>query len=120
MSATKTTQQLLHITAQHHCEHETTQEITQLIYKNEASINSMRTAQIQDRQLSCISVTAEWHIINKIDSALKKMHQPEHDILIQQHAMQITPVKSTILGSKIVRPVGPRFYQTVVDVKIKK
>ena len=71
MSATKTTQQMLHITAQHHCEHETTQEITQLIYKNEASISSMRTAQIQDRQLSCISVTGEWHIINKIDSALK-------------------------------------------------
>ena len=27
---------------------------------------------------------------------------------------------SIILGSKIVRPVGPRFYQTVVDVKIEK
>ena len=40
--------------------------------------------------------------------------------LSEQHYMQITSVKSTILGSKIVRPVGPRFYQTVVDVKIKK
>ena len=40
--------------------------------------------------------------------------------LSEQHYMQITPVKSTILGSKIVRPVGPRFYQTVVDVRIKK
>ena len=40
--------------------------------------------------------------------------------LSEQHYMQITPVKSTILGSKIVRPVGPRFYQTVVDIKIKK
>ena len=40
--------------------------------------------------------------------------------LSEQHYMQITPVKSTILGSKIVRHVGPRFYQTVVDVKIKK
>ena len=29
-------------------------------------------------------------------------------------------VKSEILGSKIVRPVGPRYYQTVVDVKIFK
>ena len=28
--------------------------------------------------------------------------------------------EAEILGSKIVRPVGPRFYQTVVDVKIKK
>ena len=34
--------------------------------------------------------------------------------LSEQHYMQITPVKSTILGSKIVRPVGPMFYQTVV------
>jgi len=40
--------------------------------------------------------------------------------LSEEHFMQITPVKSEILGSKIVRPVGPRYYQTVVDVKISK
>ena len=40
--------------------------------------------------------------------------------LSEQHYLEVTPVKSTILGSKIVRPVGPRFYQTVVDVKIEK
>ena len=40
--------------------------------------------------------------------------------LSEQHYLEITPVSSTILGSKIVRPVGPRFYQTVVDIKIKK
>jgi len=40
--------------------------------------------------------------------------------LSEEHYMQITPVKSEILGSKIVRPVGPRYYQTVVDVKISK
>ena len=40
--------------------------------------------------------------------------------LSEQHYMQTAPVQSTILGSKIVRPIGPRFYQTVVDVKIKK
>jgi len=40
--------------------------------------------------------------------------------LSEQHYMQITPVKSTILGSKIVRPVGPRFYQTVVDIRIEQ
>ena len=40
--------------------------------------------------------------------------------LSEQHFLETTSVKSTILGSKIVRPVGPRFYQTVVDVKIKK
>ena len=40
--------------------------------------------------------------------------------LSEQHFLEVTPVKSTILGSKIVRPVGPRFYQTVVDVRISK
>ena len=40
--------------------------------------------------------------------------------LSENHYLEVTPVKSTILGSKIVRPVGPRFYQTVIDVKIEK
>ena len=40
--------------------------------------------------------------------------------LSEQHYLSVTPVKSEILSSKIVRPVGPRYYQTVVDVKISK
>jgi tRNA (guanine37-N1)-methyltransferase len=40
--------------------------------------------------------------------------------LSEEHYLHITPVKSEILGSKIVRPIGPRFYQTVVDVRITK
>ena len=40
--------------------------------------------------------------------------------LSEQHYLDVTSVQSTILGSKIVRPVGPRFYQTVVDTKIEK
>ena len=40
--------------------------------------------------------------------------------LSEEHYMDLTPVKSEILYSKIVRPVGPRYYQTVVDVKIFK
>ena len=40
--------------------------------------------------------------------------------LSQSHYLEITPVKSTVLNSKIVRAVGPRYYQTVVDVKITK
>ena len=47
----------------------------------------------------------------------KKLNAPK---LSEQHFLETTFVKSTILGSKIVRAVGPRFYQTVVDVKIKK
>ena len=40
--------------------------------------------------------------------------------LSEEHYLSVTPVKSEILSSKIVRPVGPRYYQTVVDVKILK
>jgi len=40
--------------------------------------------------------------------------------LSEKHYLEITPVKSNILDSKIVRAVGPRYYQTVVDVRITK
>ena len=40
--------------------------------------------------------------------------------LSEEHYLDVTPVKSEILDSKIVRAVGPRYYQTVVDVKITK
>ncbi len=40
--------------------------------------------------------------------------------LSEKHYLEVTPVKSEILDSKIVRAVGPRYYQTVVDVKIFK
>ena len=40
--------------------------------------------------------------------------------LSEKHYFEITSVKSKILDSKIVRAVGPRYYQTVVDVKITK
>ncbi len=32
----------------------------------------------------------------------------------------VTDIRSEILGSKVVRAVGPRYYQTVVDVRISK
>ena len=40
--------------------------------------------------------------------------------LSEKHYSETTPVKSNILDSKIVRAVGPRYYQTVVDVRITK
>ncbi len=40
--------------------------------------------------------------------------------LSEQHYLDVTKVKSEILNSRIVRAVGPRYYQTVVDVRIKK
>jgi tRNA (guanine37-N1)-methyltransferase len=40
--------------------------------------------------------------------------------LSEKHYLDITPIKSKIINSKIVRAVGPRYYQTVVDVRITK
>ena len=40
--------------------------------------------------------------------------------LAPQHFLSVVNVKSEILGAKIVRPVGPRFYQAVVDAVISK
>ena len=40
--------------------------------------------------------------------------------LSKEHYLGITPVQSEVLDSKIVRAVGPRYYQTVVDVRISK
>ncbi len=47
----------------------------------------------------------------------KKQDAPK---LSEEHYLKVINVKSEILGSKIVRAVGPRYYQTVVDVKITK
>ena len=47
----------------------------------------------------------------------KKQNAPK---LSEEHYLNTSKVKSKILNSRIVRPIGPRFYQTVVDVQIKK
>lgn len=40
--------------------------------------------------------------------------------LAKEHFLGVMEISSEILGSKIVRPVGPRFYQAVVDARISK
>ena len=40
--------------------------------------------------------------------------------LSEEHFLSINKIHAEILSSRNVRPVGPRFYQTVVDVKISK
>jgi len=40
--------------------------------------------------------------------------------LSKHHYLQVSPVKSEILGGRMVRAVGPRYYQMVVDAKITK
>ena len=40
--------------------------------------------------------------------------------LSEEHFMNVNKTNAEIITSRNVRPVGPRFYQTVVDVKISK
>tara|TARA_Y100000590_G_C15653368_1_gene989641 strand:+ start:332 stop:1171 length:840 start_codon:yes stop_codon:yes gene_type:complete len=49
--------------------------------------------------------------------AEKKQDAPK---LSEEHFLSINKTQAKINYSRVVRPVGPRFYQTVVDVKIQK
>ncbi|RNJ77817.1 MAG: class I SAM-dependent methyltransferase family protein [Nitrosopumilus sp. H13] len=40
--------------------------------------------------------------------------------LSEEHYLDVAPARSEILGSRLVRAVGPRYYQTVVDARISK
>ena len=68
---------------------------------------------------SAIKTTKDGGIIHYY-SHIHAEKKSEAGKLSEKHYLEVTPVKSEILTSKIVRPVGPRYYQTVVDVKISK
>jgi len=68
---------------------------------------------------SAIATTKDGGIIHYY-SHIHADKKTEAGKLSEEHYLKVTPVKSEILHSKIVRPVGPRYYQTVVDVKISK
>jgi tRNA (guanine37-N1)-methyltransferase len=68
---------------------------------------------------SAISATKSNRIIHYY-SHIHADKKSEAATLSEKHYLEISPVKSKILYSKIVRAVGPRYYQTVVDVRITK
>ena len=68
---------------------------------------------------SAIETTKDGGIIHYY-SHIHADKKTEAGKLSEEHYLNVTPVKSEILHSKIVRAVGPRYYQTVVDVKISK
>jgi len=76
----------------------------------EKSDEFLSSAILASKNNSVIHYYSHIHADKKLDAAK----------LSEQHYLEVTPVKSAILGSKTVRPVGPRFYQTVVDIKIEK
>ena len=76
----------------------------------EKSDEFLSSAILASKNSAVIHYYSHIHADKKIDAAK----------LSEQHYLEVTHAKSAILGSKIVRPVGPRFYQTVVDAKIEK
>ncbi len=68
---------------------------------------------------SAISATKSGGIIHYYSHQHADKRQDAVEIS-KQHYLQVSPVKSEILGGRMVRAVGPRYYQTVVDVRITK
>jgi tRNA (guanine37-N1)-methyltransferase len=87
--------------------------------------------EVGDRVLMLLPERSDEFLGSAIKAAKKKaiihyychIHTEKKDqvpVLAPQHFLSVVKVKSEILGSKIVRPVGPRFYQAVVDAAIFK
>jgi tRNA (guanine37-N1)-methyltransferase len=68
---------------------------------------------------SAISATKSGGIIHYYSHQHADKRQDSVE-LSKQHFLQVCPVKSEILGGRMVRAVGPRYYQTVVDIRITK
>ncbi|MCH9658662.1 class I SAM-dependent methyltransferase family protein [archaeon] len=68
---------------------------------------------------SAINTTKNGGIIHYY-SHIRADRKSEAGKLSEKHFLKVSPVQSEILFSKIVRAIGPRYYQTVVDVKISK
>jgi len=88
--------------------------------KNKSDRTLMLLPERSDEFLeSAISTTKNGGIIHYY-SHIHADKKAEAGRLSEEHYLQVTPVKSEIISSKIVRAVGPRYYQTVVDVRISK
>ena len=75
-----------------------------------------RSDEFLDSAISAATKNGVVHYYSHIH-ADKKSQAPK---LSEKHFLEITPVKSEILYSRMVRAVGPRYYQTVVDARISK
>ena len=96
-----------------------------------AKIIEERLLEVGDRVLMLLPERSDEFLDSAIKAAKKKaiihyychIHAEKKDqvpVLAPQHFLSVVKVKSEILGAKIVRPVGPRFYQAVVDAAISK
>jgi len=75
-----------------------------------------RSDEFLDTAISSLKKTGVIHYYSHIH-AEKKQDAPK---LSEEHFLNINKIQAEILDSRVVRPVGPRFYQTVVDIKIQR
>ena len=75
-----------------------------------------RSDEFLDTAISSLKKNGVIHYYSHIH-AEKKQDAPK---LSEEHFLNINKTRAEIIASRVVRPVGPRFYQTVVDVKIQK
>ena len=75
-----------------------------------------RSDEFLDTAISSLKRNGVIHYYSHIH-AEKKQDAPK---LSEDHFLNINKIQAEILDSRVVRPVGPRFYQTVVDIKIQR
>ena len=75
-----------------------------------------RSDEFLDTAISSLKKDGVIHYYSHIH-AEKKQDAPK---LSEEHFLNINKIQAKILDSRVVRPVGPRFYQTVVDIKIQR
>ena len=75
-----------------------------------------RSDEFLDTAISSLKKDGVIHYYSHIH-AEKKQDAPK---LSEDHFLSINKTHAKIISSKNVRPIGPRFYQTVIDVKIQK
>ncbi|MBT4804204.1 MAG: hypothetical protein HON78_04340 [Legionellales bacterium] len=74
-------------------------EITELVYKFESSLNSMRQTRDNDRSISLFNVIGSWNNINKIEGALGKISQENTNNVISS---TISEIKNTNDAQKYI------------------
>ena len=75
-----------------------------------------RSDEFLDIAISSLRKNGVIHYYSHIH-AEKKQNAPK---LSEEHFLNVNKTQAKILTSRVVRPIGPRFYQTVVDIKIKR
>ena len=75
-----------------------------------------RSDEFLDAAISATKNNGVIHYYSHVHADTKK-DAPKNS---EQHFLEVCPIKAKILTSRIVRAVGPRYYQTVVDVQISK